>query len=140
MIVDQKRMIGEWSTLDTQLFIDIMTWFVQQSGHPGFKDTSIPEECPQPLLVGDSDTNNNTNISVGKNVESSYEGGTYYFSLAQDLSEATSVYGSSKRFALAIFQHSASTLLAYGGTYANITDVKIENILPFAFLFGIGGP
>jgi hypothetical protein len=30
--------------------------------------------------------------------------------------------------------------LAYGGTYANITDVLIENILPLAFLFGIGGP
>jgi hypothetical protein len=128
------------STLDTQLFIDIMTWFVQQSGHPGFKDTSIPEECPHPLLVEDSDTNNNTNISVNKNVESSYEGGTYYFSLDQDPSETTFVYGSSKRLALAMFQHSALTLLAYGGTYANITDVSIENILPFAFPFGIRGP
>jgi hypothetical protein len=74
------------------------------------------------------------------NVESSYEGGTYYFSLAQDPSEATSVYGSLERFALAMFQHSAPKLLAYGGTYANITDVPIENILPFAFPFGIGGP
>jgi hypothetical protein len=91
MTVDPKRIIRERSTLDTQLLIDIMTWFVQRSGHPGFKDTSIPEECPQPLLVGDSDTNKNTNISVDKNVESSYEGGTYYFSLAQDPSEATSV-------------------------------------------------
>jgi hypothetical protein len=25
-------------------------------------------------------------------------------------------------------------------TYANITDVPIESILPFAFPFGIGGP
>jgi hypothetical protein len=85
-------------------------------------------------------TNNNTDFSIDKNVESSYEGGTYYFSLAQDPSEATSVYGSSKRFALALFQHSAPTLLAYGSTYANITDVPIENILPFAFPFGIGRP
>jgi hypothetical protein len=50
-----------------------MTWFVQQSGHQSFKDTSIPEECPQPFLGRDSDTNINTNISVNKNVESSYE-------------------------------------------------------------------
>jgi hypothetical protein len=49
-----------------------------------------------------------------------YEGGTYYFSLAQDPSETTSVYGSSERFALAMFQRSAPTLLAYGGTYANM--------------------
>jgi hypothetical protein len=73
MAVDQKRIVREGSTLDTQLLIDIMTWFVQQSGHPGFKDTSIPEECPQPLLVGDLDTNNNTDISVNINVESTYE-------------------------------------------------------------------
>ena len=39
-----------------------------------------------------------------------------------------------------MFQHFTSTLLAYGGTYANITDVPIENILPFAVPFGIGGP
>jgi hypothetical protein len=95
---------------------------------------------PQPLLVEDRETNNNTNISINKNVESSYESGTYYFSLAQDPSEATSVYGLSKRFALALFQRSAPTLLAYGGTYANITDVPIKNILSFAFPFGIGGP
>jgi hypothetical protein len=136
---DQKRIVRERSTLDTQLFIDIVTWFVQKSGHPGLKDTSIPDECPQLLLVEDRKTNNNTNISVNKNVESRYEGGAYYFSSAHDPSEATSVYGSSKRFALALFQNSAPTLLAYGGTYANITDVPIENILPFAFPFGIGG-
>jgi hypothetical protein len=53
MTVDQKRINREQSILDTQLLIDIMTWFVQQSGHPGIRDTSIPEECPQPLLVGD---------------------------------------------------------------------------------------
>jgi hypothetical protein len=69
-----------------------------------------------------------------------YEGGTYYFSSAQDPSESTSVYGSSERFALAMIQRSAPTLLAYGGNYANINDVPIENILPFAFPFGIGGP
>ena len=43
-------------------------------------------------------------------------------------------------FALAMFQRSAPTLLAYGGTYAKNADMKIENILPFAFPFGIGGP
>ncbi len=140
MTSDQKRIVKERSTLDTQLFIDIMTWFVQKSGHPGFKNTSIPDECHQPLLVEDRETNNNTNISINKNVESSYKGGTYYFSSAQDPSEATSVYGSSKQFVLALFQHSAPTLLAYDSTYAKITDVPIENILPFAFPFGIGGP
>ena len=38
-----------------------------------------------------------------------------------------------------MFQRLAPTLLAYGGTYAKNADMKIENILPFAFPFGIGG-
>jgi hypothetical protein len=50
------------------------------------------------------------------------------------------MYGSSNKFALAMFQCSAPTLLAYGSTYANIKEMNIENILPIAFPFGIGGP
>ncbi len=50
------------------------------------------------------------------------------------------MYGSSDIFALAMFQRSVPTLLAYGGTYAKNADTKIENILPFAFPVGIGGP
>ncbi len=73
-------------------------------------------------------------------MEANYEGGAYYFSTAQDPSQHTSVYGSSDIFALAMFQRSAPTLLAYGGTYDKNADMKIENILPFAFPFGIGGP
>ena len=72
-------------------------------------------------------------------MEANYEGGHYYFSTAQDQSQQTSIYGSSDIFALAMFQRSAPTLLAYGGTYAKNADMKIENILPFAFPFGIGG-
>jgi hypothetical protein len=34
----------------------------------------------------------------------------------------------------------APTLLALGGTYANNVELQVENILPFAFPFGIGGP
>jgi hypothetical protein len=140
MTANQRRIVRERSKVDTQLFIDIMTWFVQQSGHPGFNNTSIPHECPQPLLIEDKETTNNTDYPFDETIETMYAGGTYYFSSAQDPSETTSVYGSSERFALAMFQHSAPTLLAYGGTYANVNDVPIENILPFAFPFSIGGP
>jgi hypothetical protein len=35
----------------TQLFIDILTWFVNESGHPGYQKTNVPEECPQSLFV-----------------------------------------------------------------------------------------
>ncbi len=66
--------------------------------------------------------------------------GRIFFSSAQEPSDTTSVYGSSDKFALAMFQRSAPTLLAYGGTYANIKEINIEYILLIAFPFGIGGP
>ena len=37
-------------------------------------------------------------------------------------------------------KRSAPTLLALGGTYVNNVEMNVENILPFAFPFGIGGP
>ena len=91
MTLDQKELVRERSGIDTQLSIDIMTWFVHESGHPGFKDTSTPEQCPQPLLVEDLETKNNTNDSANINVESNYEGGTNYFWSVQDPSENISV-------------------------------------------------
>jgi hypothetical protein len=141
MTPNQNQIVRKRSRIDTELYIDILTWFVKESGHSAFLNISIPEDCPQPLLVEDiSPTKNNTDNPFDKTVESNYEGGTYYFSSAQDPSQHTSVYGSSDIFAFAMFQRSAPTLLAYGGTYAKNADMKIENILPFAFSFGIGGP
>ncbi len=91
-------------------------------------------------MVEDIPTKNNTDKSADKTVKANYEGRMYYFSTAQDPSQHTSVYGSSDIFSLAMFQHSAPILLAYGGTYAKNAEMKIENILLFAFPFGIGGP
>ncbi len=56
-----------------------------------------------------------------------YDSGAYYSSLAYDPLEGLSVYGSLEKFALAMFQCSATTLLVYGGTYANVTGLPIEN-------------
>jgi hypothetical protein len=50
------------------------------------------------------------------------------------------VYSLSDKYDLAMFQGSAPTLLAYGSTFANLKEMNIENILPFAFPFSIGGP
>ena len=84
---------------------------MKESGHPGYQDTVIPEECPQPLFVEDQETNNNTDELVIVNLETNIESGTYYFYSAQEPSDNISVYGSLDKFALAMFQHSAPTLL-----------------------------
>jgi hypothetical protein len=79
MTPDQKRIVRESSKVDTQLFIAIMTWFEEQSGHPGFSNTAIPNKCPQLLLIEDKESTNNTENPYDKTVKTMYEGGTYYF-------------------------------------------------------------
>ncbi len=96
----QKQIVHRRSKVNTQLCIDILTWFIQQSGHPGYKNTAIPDNCHQPLLVKDCESTNNTDESVDINVESNYESGTYSFSTAQDPSVNASVYGSSDNLLL----------------------------------------
>jgi hypothetical protein len=140
MTPDQKQIVCKRLKLDTQLFIDVLIWFVKESGHPGYTNTSIPEDCPQSFVVEDPKERNITNNPTNETVEANFEGGTYFFSSPQDPSENTSVYGSTDRFALAMFNPSAPTLLTYDGTYANNVEMKVENILPFAFPSGIGGP
>jgi hypothetical protein len=53
MTPDQNQIVCRRAVVDTQLFIDILTWFVKESCHPGFQNTSIPEKCPQPLFAED---------------------------------------------------------------------------------------
>jgi hypothetical protein len=89
MTPEQKHIVHRQAVIDTQLFIDVLSWFLKESGHPGYQKTNIPEECPQPLFVEDWETNNNTDKSVNVNVETNIESGTYYFSFAQEPSEKT---------------------------------------------------
>jgi hypothetical protein len=135
MTPDQKQIGCMRAIVDTQLLIDILTWFVKESGHPGYQKTTVPEECPQPLFVKDQETNNNTDKSININLETNIESGSYYFSLVQESSENTSFYGLSGKFALAMFQCTAPTLLAYGGTYAHLKEMNVKSIPLFCFSF-----
>ncbi len=44
---DQKQIECRRAVYDTQLFIDILTWFVKESGHPGYQNTTVPEKMSQ---------------------------------------------------------------------------------------------
>jgi hypothetical protein len=83
MTPDQKQIVCMRAVGDTQLFIDILTWFVKESGHPNFQNTTVPEEYPQPFFVEDQETTNNTDKSVNVNKKTNIESGTCYFSSAQ---------------------------------------------------------
>jgi hypothetical protein len=71
----QKQIVRKRSRVDTQLYIGILTWFVKESGHPGYVNTSVPEDCPQPFLVEDIPTKNNTNEPADKTVKANMKAG-----------------------------------------------------------------
>ncbi len=37
MTPDQMQIVHQRAAVDTQLFVDILTWFVKESGHPGYQ-------------------------------------------------------------------------------------------------------
>ncbi len=78
MTPDQKQIVCTRSKVNTQLFIDVMTWFIQESGHPGYNNTSIPKDCPQPLLIEDSETRNNTDCPVNESLKPLMKVGPFF--------------------------------------------------------------
>ena len=82
MTPNQKQIVRKRSKVDTQLFIDVITWFIQESGHPGYNKISVPKDCPQPRFVEDAETRNNTDDPANVALEANYEGGTFVFSSA----------------------------------------------------------
>ena len=62
------------------------------------------------------------------------------FSSAQDPTEESSVYETSRKFACALVNRSAPTVFVRGGNFAREHELPVEAVLPFAFPYGSGGP
>ena len=140
MTPSQRRKVTNECTVNTDIYNKLAVWFIEKSQHPGFKDLDIPEQCPQPILIGKEETANNTDSSVNPSVEDKFEGGSYYFSSGQDPEPKSSVYGTNRQFTMAMLKDEKPTLLVYGGDYKKSKELCVENMLPFAFPYGLGGP
>ena len=136
----QRSIIRQRAELDTDEYLDILNYFITESNHPGYKDLELPEHFPIPEFIEDEVIESNTDHPIRPDIENAFKGGTYYFSSAQEPSKETSVFEDSSKFARAILTQSSPTLLAIGGQYANMKELDVENVLPFAFPFGLGGP
>ena len=140
MTPKQKDIVRKRTEICTKKYMDILSWFIQKSGHPGYKDLPLPENIQVPKLIEERDSTNNIDPSVNSEIEDTFTGGTYFFSCAGDPSHNTSCYGTQNNFALALMNRSAPTLLAVGGNIAKSNEINVEDVLPFAFPYGLGGP
>ena len=68
--------------MDTDLFMDLLTWFIKESGHGGYSEVIPPDECPNPVVILQEDDNeNSTDDPVDPTLECKIQGKTYYLRL-----------------------------------------------------------
>ena len=132
----QKTIIRKKTAVNTELVTKLLTWFVQKSGHTGFEDLKIDAKCPQPMR----DEEVGEDFELDKETESQFDGGTYYFSSANTSTQDTGVFGTELKFTKSLLERTPPTLLAYGGDYKGGRDLRLEDIIPTAFPWGLGGP
>ena len=115
MTPGQRIIVRNCAQIDTEVYRDVLNYFIIESGHPGYAGLAMPENFPSPVFVEDKETENITDRELNRGTKKTFEGGTYYFPTAQDPSDKTSVYGNSKNFAMVLINQSAPTLLTIGG-------------------------
>ena len=140
MTPNQKMKVKKHCTIDTGQYCALSKCFIEESGHTGFQNVPIPEDCPQPVLIEDPETQNNTDMPMNADVEDTISGGSYFLSTAQDPNSKTSVYGTDTNFTVALMNRKTPKLLVYGGKYAHVNELDLKNLLPFAFPYGLGTP
>ena len=140
MLPAQKTVMKKRLNMDTGEYFDIINWFITKSSHPGYADLPVPKCFPSPCFVAHEPTKNNTNNPSDKAVEKRFQGGTYYYSTAQEPIDKAGMYDDNEAFATAMLSQSSLTLLTVGGKYKNAKELRIEDVLPFAFPYGMGGP
>jgi len=131
----QKTIVRKKTEVDTKLVTDLMKWF-KENGHTGFKDLDLSKECPPPKINDEVEEDK----EVNSNVEGQFDGGTYHFSSAYAPSVDTGVHSTQLKFTTSLLERTPPTLLVHGGDYVGGRSLKIENVIPTAYPWGLGGP
>ena len=141
MTPSQKEIARRKAELDKDLYFALLHWL--KAHHPNYRHIMIDEKVnPRVEVVADPDSDANTDKELDRDVEKRYDGATFYFSSGRDPTKEASVYKTNKELVLAVLDNSAApTLTLHGGEYARFREVmKLENVFPTAFPFGMGGP
>ena len=140
MTLKQKEIARQRAQVDAKMLTALLTWFIEQSGHPAYKDLTVPAECPKPNIVQDPDTTNNTDEEQDVEKETKFAGSTFHFAPGTHPTSKNSVYETNEKFVMAMIKCTMPTLHVHGGEYANLKELKLEDVCPVQFPFGLGGP
>jgi len=130
----QKTIVRKKTEVDTTLVTDLL----DESGHKGFEGFIKPSEsdCPSPKIDDEVEEDK----EVNREVEEKFDDGTYHFSSAYAPSQNTGVHATQAEFTKSLLERTPPTLLVHGGDYKGGRDLRLEDIIPTAFPWGLGGP
>ena len=117
-----------------------ITWFIEQSGHPAYTDLTVSSECPKLNIAQDWDAANDTDDDHDVKKETTFAGSTFHFAPGTHLTSENSVYETNEKFVMATMNCTMPTLHVHGGEYANLKELKLEDVCLVQFPFGLGGP
>ena len=141
MTKSQVTKIKDMADIDTQKYIDMKTWLILNSSKQSIREAALPQHCYVPNIYDDScKAHYEPGEKSDTRTETSFGGGTYYFSSAHTPSRNTSVFQSTPKFATALMRNRSPQLFVYGGNRVQPHNADLEDVLPLAFPFGSGGP
>ena len=76
MTPNQKKIVKKYCVINTNKYCAISKWFMEKSGHTGFQNVPIPDNCPQTVLIEDPESQNNTDVQMNAGVEDTIVGGS----------------------------------------------------------------
>ena len=145
MTKEQKDLARKKAALDTEHLLALLNWYKKESKHPAYANFELPTEpteFPSPTIIEDPENEHNTDKSgegdVAK-VENTYVGPTYSFP-SNSPKQDTGVFSTNEEFTLAMLGGTAPTMIVSGGNHVNLKDIKLEDVCPVQFPFGVGGP
>ena len=82
----------------------------------------------------------NTNDEQDVAKETTFAGLTLLFAPGTHPTSKNSVYETDKKIVMAMMNYTMPTLHVHGGEYANLKELKLKDVCPVQFPFGLGGP
>ena len=141
MTLEQKKeILNKRARLDVEKMKNLLEWFVNKSGHPGYEGVTPPTQCPQPTIIADKDTSNNTDQQCNPTIEKTFAGSSFHFTSTHEPQDDTGIYDTNQKFVKAMIDRTMPTLLVSGGKYADLRELQLEDVCPLQFPWGQGGP
>ena len=140
MTPSQREIAKKKCEMDSEKYIKLLTWLI--ANHPSYKDMTPPAEAPHPVpLGGFTGTKNNTDESdpSEKEVEESFDGSRFTFAPANQPNHNTGSCTNERDFIFSLLKGKEPTLIFRGGDIVGSHKIKLEDMFPIQFPFGIGG-